>query len=208
MNYVDVDVCNLAISNLGESREISNLKSDTSPDAKACRRHYHVILEEILRGFVWPFATKVVTLALVSKRGDANHPTKEWALAYRYPSDCLMMQKIHSGIRNDNRQTRVPSRVVADDEGQLILTDMPDAVMDYTSDVGKDAGRWQADFVYAFSLRLAAAIAPRITAGDPFKMGDKAMNLYQMAGSKAMANSANEQQDEDIPESEMLRARY
>lgn len=205
-------VSNMALSHLGHGTEIADLDSDNSKEAKACRRFYDVARDEMLREFVWPFATKVLTLALVSEKDSDDtgdiHPTDEWYYAYRYPADCLMLRKIQSSIRNDNRQTRIPYRLIADDVGSLILTDEQDAVLEYTSTVGQNPSRWQADFILALSFRIAAYIAPRITGGDPFKIANTVRAMHQMSVGKAKANALNEEQDEDIPDGELIRARY
>lgn len=59
----------------------------------------------------------------------------------------------------------------------------------------------------AFSFRLAAYIAPRLTSGDPFKMSERAMQLYIIELTNAQATALNEQQDEQSPESEFIRSR-
>jgi len=59
----------------------------------------------------------------------------------------------------------------------------------------------------AVSLLLASYIAPRVTGGDPFKMGDRALRVYNFSYNKAKNNAFNEQQDEQPPESEFITAR-
>jgi hypothetical protein len=59
----------------------------------------------------------------------------------------------------------------------------------------------------AFSLLLAAYIAPKITAGDPFKIGQRAYTLYLASISKARNNDFNEQQAEEPPDAETVRER-
>jgi hypothetical protein len=59
----------------------------------------------------------------------------------------------------------------------------------------------------AFSLLLASYIAPRITGGDPFKMGERALRMYDYSIGKSRSNSVNEQQDEEPPQSEFINAR-
>lgn len=98
--------------------------------------------------------------------------------------------------------------MVGDETGKLIYTDRDSAEMEYTSVLGRDPGRWDADFLTAASFRLAAYVAPAITAGDPYKLGDRSFQLWRMSNGLAQANAANEEQAEDIPLGELQLARY
>ncbi len=202
-----VTVCNLALSFLGVAKEIAAL-DERGKEAEACNRFYEIARDEMLRGFVWPFAKKIVTLALVTSSEDDNHPSTEWTYSYRYPSDCLMLRKLQSGVRNDYRQSRVSYELLADDNGTLILTDMVDAVLQYTSTLGQNPARWHADFTMALAFRIAAYIAPRVTGGDPFKMGATAIRFWNASNAKAQANAGNEVQQDQDPDGELTLARY
>lgn len=195
------NIANMAISHLGISKEIGNLDTEKSAEAAACRTFYETARDETLRDFPWPFATKFVALGLVE-----TDPTDEWSFSYRYPSDCLNIRRILSGLRNDNRDSRASYKIGRDDDGVLIYTDIENASIEYTIR-DDEVERYTPDFKMAFSCRLAALIAPRITKGDPFKMRDAALKMYQMELSKAHANAANEEQPDREPESEFIRAR-
>lgn len=197
----ETEIANLAISHLGVGKEISDLTTDRSQEALACRRFYATARDQVLRDFAWPFAMKTVALGLVEE-----DPNDEWGYSYRYPSDAVELRRIISGERNDNRQGRVPYRIGRDASGLLIFTDEEDAELEYTLRE-TDTGRYPADFVMALSLRLAVYIAPRLTAGDPFKLSMRALDLYNYELSQARANAANEEQPEEPPESEFIRER-
>ncbi len=197
----ETEICNLALSHLNIGKEVANFETEKSEEASSCRRFYDTARDETLRDFPWPFATKFLTLALV-----ATDPTTEWSYSYRYPTDCSFFRRILSGLRNDNRQTRVPYKISQDDVGLLVLTDTRDAVAEFTVKE-TDPSLYAADFIMAFSLRLAAMIAPRLTGGDPFKVGERALRLYQFEIQKARATAENEEQKEEPPESEFIRAR-
>lgn len=191
------EVCNLAIRHCGSSATIANIDED-SQEANACDAFYDICLDELQRDFKWPFTTVIATLAVVEE-----DPNDEWAFSYQYPTACLRFDRILSGIRNDNRQSRIPYRRI---EGNLVLCDLEDAVAEYGSRV-TDTSKWPPDFLMSFSYRLAAYICPQITGGDPFKITDRCMQLFAMANSKARANAVNEEQDEEVPESDLIRSR-
>lgn len=195
------EICNLALSHLGIGKEISNIETDTSAEANTLRRFYDTTLEEVLRDFAWPFATKFAALGLVEE-----DPTDEWGYSYRYPSDCLHVKRVLSGLRNDTRQSRVPFKLGQDDTGTLIYTDMDDAEIEYTVRE-EDTSRYPSDFTIALSYKLAFYSAPRLAAGDPFGLANKAMQMYAMTVAKAANNALAEEQVEEDVQAEYIRAR-
>ena len=196
-----VQICNLALSHLGSGKAIANIETEKSEEAYACRSFYETARDATLRDFTWPFATKIASLALVEES-----PSDEWDYSYAYPSDCLKIRRILSGVRNDDRASRVPYRIIAGDNQQLIYSDQEDAELEYTVRV-TDTNRFSADFIMALSLRLASYIAPRVTGGDRFKQGEKALKMYMYEIELAKASAVNEEQPEELPESEFIQAR-
>lgn len=180
------DICNLALSHIGISKEIANVTTERTAEASACRRFYDIVRESVLKDYSWPFATKIAALNLVEE-----DPNDEWAFSYRYPSDCLYARRILSGQRDDTELTRVAYKITQDSQGILIFTDAENAELEYTLNVN-DEDIYSSDFKLAFSYRLAHYIAPRLTAGDPFNLGDKAMRKYMIEIGRASANAFNE----------------
>jgi hypothetical protein len=191
---------NLALSHLAISKKII-LETDRSAEANACGDFYNTVRDKTLSDFPWPFATKFALLGVVQE-----NPTTEWLFSYRYPSDCLFLRRIFSGIRNDNRQSRISYKIGQDAQGLLIYTDMAQAEMEYTIS-SDDVVRYPEDFRMAMSLHLAHYIAPRLTQGDPFKLGQRAYQMYRMELQIAADSAANEEQSDELPQSEFMRAR-
>jgi len=196
------EICNIALSHLGIAKEVANIDTESSAEASACRRFYEMARDETLRDFNWPFATKFAALALVEE-----DPTDEWSFSYRYPTDCLKVRRVLSGLRNDNRQSRVPYKVGRDDTGILLYCDIEDAEMEYTA-VTSGVTFYPVDYVTALSYRIAYYIAPRLTAGDPFNLKNYCMEMYRATVVKAANSAINEEQQEESPESELIRSRY
>lgn len=195
------DICNIALSHLGVSKEIANVDTEQSKEAAACRRFYDVCVESVLTDHSWPFASKIATLNLIEE-----NPNDEWAYSYRYPTDCLFFRRILSGNRNDTELTKVPYAVSQDSSGYVLYTDRNEAQAEYTVRV-EDETYFQSDFILAVSYRLAHYIAPRVTAGDPFKLGQAAMQNYMIELSKAVANKFNEDQSVTLQDTESITAR-
>jgi hypothetical protein len=194
-------ICNLALAHLGQTKYLSNIDTDTSVVADVLREFYDLTLKEVIRDFKWPFCVRRASLALIGA-----DPNAEWGYAYRYPSDCESVDRVLSGVRNDTRQSRISYKIEADDAGKIIYCDQVDAEIEY-SVVPDDPEQFPPDFALALSFKLATYVAPAITAGDPFKLGDRAMSFYRYTITNAMANSKREEQVDEDPQSEYVRGR-
>lgn len=195
------EIFNMALSHLAVGKDVSNLETEQSEEARVGRRLYDTALRATLAAFNWPFATRIVALALIEEE-----PNSEWAFSYRYPSDCLNIRRVLSGIRNDNRQTRAPYKMAGDDTGTIIFTDEEDAQIEYTKYIDNPL-IYPADFTLALSYYLAAMAAPSLTGGDQFKLGEKALRMYVVELKRAEARAGNEDQVEEEPDSEFVRIR-
>lgn len=195
------EMANLAISHLGQGKEIANVDTEKSSEAATMRRFQPIVIEMFLKDFPYSFCNVTETLNLVEEE-----PDDEWAYSYRVPTDCLKPIRILSGQRNDSRQTRVPYKIGKDAQGQLIYTDTESAQLEYIQFVN-DPSKYPVDVFLSMSLFLAGLAAPRMLGEDPFKMGERAMKLYQYFKGKADAHDANNQQQEEPPDAEAIRAR-
>lgn len=195
------EICNLALSHLGSGKEIANIDTEKSEEASACRRYFDTVRDATLREFAWPFAQKRVTLGLIE-----TFTTGEWTYSYRYPSDCLNIHRILSGVRNDTHQSRSPYEILKDSAGRIIYSDEQNAECEYTERVS-DPSFYPEDFTIALSFRLASYIAPRLAKGDPFGLRKSTMEMYNIEVSKAKASSLNEVVPDNLPNSEFERAR-
>lgn len=194
-------VANLAISHLGIGKEIANIDTEQSEEASACRRYYELAKEQTLSDIHWNFATRFATLGLI-----AANPTDEWGYSYRYPSDCLEIRRILSGLRNDTQRTRIPFKLLSDSAGKVIYTDEANAKIEYTVNLD-DVDLFTPEFEMALSFRLAYYIAPRLTAGDPFKLKQDMLALYDIELGMAKKKNMNEETMDQTPDSEFIRVR-
>ncbi len=195
------EICNLSLGHLGISDSLADVETERSTEARVCRKFYEISLKATLRDFAWPLAKRTVTLALVEE-----DPTNSWAYSYRYPSNCVEIRKIGSGIANDTRQSRVPYEVGQDDDGLLIYTNQSEAEIEFTK-YEENPLLYPPDFILAASWRLAAYIAPSLTAGDPYKLGDRALSMYERELTMAKGNAIREEQQPEQVESEFIRGR-
>lgn len=209
MGASSTEIANMALSHLGIGKEIANLVTEKSQEAAACKRYYDIALNSTLEAFNWPFARKFAVLALVQDntaivRDAAGSP--EWNYYYRLPSDCLNVHRILSGQRNDSRQSRAPFLIVRDDAGLLIYCDEISAEIEYTA-TSDDPSVYPNDFTKAFTYHLAEMIAPRVTGGDNFQIGERAAKKFMQVIEMAKARALNSEQVPLEVESEFIRAR-
>jgi hypothetical protein len=210
-----VDICNLALSQLGVRKVINSFDERTN-EAASCRLWYDIALDELLRDFPWPFATKVATLAPLAFDGNS-----EWAFKYEYPSDCSMAHRIvpvFGAVAHPfnpmlsplqiteapliPQQRRIPFRVY----GDALYTNVEEAQLEYTNrNIATSA--YKPDFIVALANRLAVYIAPMVSGGDEFKLGPRSFELYKAAYMKGRANAANEGAEGDQPDASWIAAR-
>ena len=195
------EILNMALSHIAVSKRVANFDTEDSEEARMGRLFYDVARDNTLGDIVWPFTTKIVALALIEEE-----PNTEWGYAYQYPSDCITLRRVLSGIRRDTRQTRVSTKIAQGAGGKVIWTDSEDAQIEYTVR-NPDPSMYSSYIVMALSLYLAHLIAPSLTKGDKNKLGERALRLFEWEMTKAEAHALNEQQDEEAPESEFVRAR-
>lgn len=207
------DICNMALSHLGVAKEIANLDTETNQEAISCRRFYESARDTTLKAFPWPFAVRTVALGLVEE-----DPHPDWKYSYRYPSSALYMRYLYDNqtslspyVYNNSLISsvylKIPYKIIGDSSGKLIYTNLENAYAEYVSRV-ENPVLYPPDFVRALSYKLASLIAPRLTSGDPFKLGEKALQMYEFTVREAMAENANEElRDSESYESSFLRER-
>lgn len=195
------EICNIAISHLGVSKEIADVDTEQSQEASACRRFYDDALKLLFRNFSWGFATKIAALALLEE-----DPNEEWLFSYAYPTDCARINKIQSGTVFDTRGSRIDYRLANNGSQRIIFTNQEDATAEYV-ELTEDDNLYPVDFKLAFSYLLAALIAPRVTKGDPFKLKTEMFEKFNKMLSEAKANGLNEEQWPQEPDGEFLRSR-
>ncbi|WP_447888487.1 hypothetical protein [Serratia fonticola] len=196
-----IQICNVALSRLGNSRVIASL-TEKSKEAAACNLFYEDCRDAVLADFPWAFASKRVALAEL----DITQP--DWQFSYRYPTDCMRLIEIYppDGSRFTTPEFRVPfeTGAEADGAGRLILTNLPKAWIRYVSRI-TDPNMFGPEFRDALSWRLAAEINMQVT-GDP-NLGAQAQQRYQLTISSASALSMQEAQEPVAPWSDVTNAR-
>lgn len=197
MALTDIDICNMALVHLGQTKFIAAL-TERSPAASLCNQLYPQARNFALEDFPWGFANKYAVLGLVEE-----DPNDDWDYSYRYPSDCVAVRRIVTALgRSDPKPP--PFEIGGDDAGRLIYTDEADATIRYTRLV-EDANLYPAVFGEAVSWWLAGLMAPGLAKDQ--KHAQAAFQMYGIIKGQAQAQQLNEQQQTDEPDSEFIRAR-
>lgn len=196
MAVSEVQVCNLALAHVGTKSTIASL-DEKSAEAKACKLFFEPIRDEVLAAQHWGFAKKYQALA------DLGSPPSEWAYRYAYPTDCIEARYIVPPTKAD---AHPPFEIGLNDDatGRTILTDIAAASLCYTARV-TPAHLFPPRFVTALGWRLAAAIAPGLTA--KLDIERKCMQAYQAALVGAETANAREGTGLTSPEAAWIKDR-
>lgn len=209
MTISQTSICQKALHFIGIGEEIASI-NERSPEAEACLQFYDEALDELLREFPWPFATRNVALSTTNATDPDDDDalieySDEFFYSFRYPSDCVYARRIMSGQVPDDSSSIIRYKIASDTTGRLILANVETATLEYTSRV-TDAALYPSDFAMALSYRLAAYIAPRL-AEDPAKASQVAMRGYAFSLAKARSVAASEESEGPPPKSSFERAR-
>jgi hypothetical protein len=171
-----IDICNLALSRIGQGVPIASLTEASEP-AVQCNALLPIMRDLVLGDADWSFARRTVALALV-----AEDPTPTWGYSYRAPSTC------RRALYLEPEQIRIPWAQAGDDSGDLIYTDVEDAVLVYTEQV-TNLGLWSTHAADALAWRMGADLA-LVLARDAGRAED-CRKQYQAAILRASANDGN-----------------
>lgn len=150
----DIEICQMALDHIG-AKQINSL-NDACQEARACRRLYPIVRDQVLRDFPWGFSERRRALALLMVSNLYGY-----TFCYQYPPDCHKVREIY---RSPLSLPPIEYKVACleDDIGKVILTDKENAVLIYTYKV-TNPGLFDAGFTTALSWRLAADLAMPLT---------------------------------------------
>lgn len=91
----DVDICNMALGEIGARFIISSIDEST-PAAAQCRVFYNTLRQQVLRTAPWSFARKTLSLTPLGLASDDPTTWNQypWLAKYLYPPDCLKLRYV------------------------------------------------------------------------------------------------------------------
>jgi len=209
----DADVCNLALSYLGDVANVTSIAPpDGSAQAALCSRFYPIARDQLLELHQWGFATTRVALAQIA------NPTTSWACAYAGPTDVLnylevidplaadplaaddyavgiplantMFGVVGSNVAVASAQPFVVEK--ASDGSDMVLTNQPNAVLRYSAAIA-DSTKFSPLFTEALCRLLAAKLAgPLLKGADGRAEGAAQLKFFQAALERAVESDANQ----------------
>lgn len=175
MAVIDLDICNLALSHIGQGAITAE---EYAGNLNESARHLNIIYDfsrdNLLRIKDWRFAT--VKEVLVA----SDDEVPNWTYIYDYPANCMHISKIFYDVESQDpgsiefETVYVPvAGVVA--AHKVIAANYDDAYIEYVYKV-TDPDLFDVSFINAFSYFLAAQIAKPLTNDD--KMPKIMMDIY------------------------------
>lgn len=174
----DVDICNEALSHLGDSATVSSISPpEGSAQAEHCARFYPSCLATLLEMHNWAFSMRRATLAQVA------NTSSTWAYAYAQPNNCVNIiavldpdapDDISAPSRgNSYPYDQVPGIYTPQDFSpessasgdEIILTNQANAVVRYTVLV-TDTSKFTPLFKETLGWMLASKLAGPVLKGD------------------------------------------
>ena len=182
----EVDICNIALSNLGE-RPIT-ARNDQNQRARACDNRFNDVRDLVLRSHVWNCALKREQLT-----SSATAPVWGYSVAYPKPAKMLRLISV--------KENEYPFKI----EGENIVTNSTSLNILYIEQV-TDTAKYDALLIQAIALRLATEIAQDITGKTQLK--EALMRKYREVMSEARSADAAEGTPQKIESDLWLESRY
>lgn len=200
-------VCNIALGRLGISIQIANLGTDQTPEATQCRLFYTDAVEQTLREFPWPFATRYMALTLYQGDDEGNPVNGDWDFAYLPPVNMVFARRLVTQSGRAFDPCPATFKIGNDPTVGLILyTNEENAVLEYTTRPLCAAGAGDALFRDALAWKLAHCICPALAKDQ--KKEDHAFQMYLDAKIRAsLAGSKEAQQEKNEGDADWIQAR-
>lgn len=183
-----IDIANRALAQIKAGKTIARF-DENSVEADACGRFYETARDTALAAYGWAFARHYASLARLPQS-----PAPSWPYAYRYPADCLKVHKLHAGVDLPEHFLHGLKRyqVASDEDGQIILTNMPRPVLEYTARI-ESPDAWSAPFQQVVVFLLASYIAIPITGSQQLATAN--LQYYQQQLEAGEVHSAQESRE-------------
>ena len=182
-----VDICNRALSRVGEAR-ITSL-ADDSKQARACSSAYVHVRDEVLRAHPWNSAMTRASLAKLS-----STPAFGYDNEYQLPTDCIRMVEVYD--------TTNPWVV----EGKKLLSDDGSPISIRYVRREEDPNQWDALLASAVAARLALELCEELTQSNTKK--EDAAQYYEVLLSRARSADGQEQSPMPFEEDAWVTSRY
>ena len=191
-----LEIYNQALGFVG-TRTIGS-PNEPTPEAIQCNLFWDRARRSALRDYPYRFAVRRFRLP---EKEVPEEYAQEWAHCYGIPDHVLKVVRVHNGSRRGVSKT--PYAIQRGDEGELLLTDVEQAMIDAVVDV-EDISTWDDAFVAAMARKLACLICVPLCKGEGKLNG--LVQMYQASIPVAEGADASESYDRK-PDDAWLQAR-
>ena len=160
-----VEICNIALSNLGD--QLITSLTEANARARACNLRFNDTRDAVLRSHPWNCAMSRATLAV------SGTPDWGYSNSFALPTDCLRVLD----VENPDTEWKI--------EGRNIVSDGSTIKIRYIAQV-TDTTLFDSTLVQAIALKLAWEIAETLTGNIDLKR--EMWQKYQFAISEARSN--------------------
>lgn len=179
-----LDIFNMALGFIG-TRTIAS-PDERTPEAIQCALYWDTARRSALRDYPFSFAQRRFVLA---EKPLPEVYAREWRFCYGLPDGCLKLHAVHDGTGRGGGLS-APFRLVHEEAETVLLTTLPQALLDCTCDI-EDISLWDELFVVAMAQKLAALVAVPLLKNAPGKV-QELEQLYQRALPLANGQAASE----------------
>lgn len=191
----EVDICNLALSHLGDEATVASISPpEGSAQASHCARFYPIARDSLLEMHPWSFTVRRETLASLA----VEFSVRSWAYSYAAPAGMLNLLGLYDPAATDDlscsgQYTPQPYVLETAADGSLILlTNQADAVLRYTQR-NTDPTRFSPLFVDSLSWLLSSYLAGPLIKGETgAAAGRAAYQTFRGRLTDAMESDANQ----------------
>jgi len=191
-----LEIYNQALGFLG-TRMIGS-PNERTPEAIQCELMWDTARRSALRDYPYRFAVRRLRLP---EKDVPDVYAQEWTRCYGIPDKVLKVVRVHDGRRRGVGKT--PYAFQRGDEGEILLCDVEQAMVDAVVDV-EDITTWDDAFCVAMARKLACLICVPLCKGDG-KLG-MLTQMYQASIPVAEGADASESYDRK-PDDAWLQAR-
>ncbi|MDR2209356.1 MAG: hypothetical protein LBE22_10360 [Azoarcus sp.] len=192
-----VEICNLALSRLGEAAHVSSIDPpEGSTQAYLCAAFFAQTRDRFLEHHAWGFATTRDRLALKAK----DQPG-EWSMSYALPNHFIRCLEVYcvQGVMDVRQEYAI--------EGNIVMTNAEGAFMLFIRRE-EDTTKYPPAAIDALAWLLASELAGAIyKGGTGAEHAKRCLQAYQLALSIAAASDANQGHQKITDEAPWIRAR-
>jgi hypothetical protein len=186
MSYSQVEICNFALSKIGDYKIVS--LDDESKEARACSLYYPLARDTVLRSHYWNCARARAELA-----AESSSPVFGYTYSFPLPVDCLRVMAMEE------------QRQHYEIEGRRILTNESSCKIIYIKKV-TDTTEFDPLLVEVIALKLAALLAGTLTGSK--SLTESLLKELEILLADARSVDAMEDNREIDIESSWTDARY